>query len=68
MAAGAGGTDRVARLTALDALLTMPRADQLDEARAALVVSELAGPCFCLGKFKLFLFRQIQAWLRAAAG
>ncbi|KAK9822202.1 hypothetical protein WJX81_003862 [Elliptochloris bilobata] len=31
VAAGAGGADRVARLNALDALLTMPRADQLDE-------------------------------------
>ena len=35
MAAGAGGPDRVARLNALDALLTMPRADDLDEVRAA---------------------------------
>lgn len=34
MAAGAGGPDRVARLNALDALLTMPRADELDEVRA----------------------------------
>ena len=35
MAAGAGGPDRVARLNALDALITMPRADELDEVRAA---------------------------------
>ena len=33
VAAGAGGADRVARLNALDALVTMPRADQLDEVR-----------------------------------
>ena len=59
MAAGAGGSDRVARLTALDALLTMPCADQLDEARAALVISELARPCFCLGKFKRGCGRQL---------
>jgi hypothetical protein len=34
VAAGAGGDERAARLSALDALLTMPRADQLDEVRA----------------------------------
>ena len=42
VAAGAGGADRVARLNALDALLTMPRADQLDEVRGGLTAWQSA--------------------------
>lgn len=45
MAAGAGGPDRVARLNALDALLTMPRADELDEVRGSSSCCAVSAAC-----------------------